>query len=156
VSLPSAAHVFPPALTPSLSVLSLWNTSLDNILQHLSLVLIPPLDSLRIFPSSLPLASSRLMDPPFVGIVETTLNALILFESSRRDHLPRITRRLAEKERGMIRSGAVFVGRLPSFRPFARSWKRPHSLQIFDRGESGIKRWTDGLVWSPSRSKSSC
>jgi hypothetical protein len=88
VSLPSAAHVFPPALTPSLSVLSLWNTSLDNILQHLSLVLIPALDSLRIFPSSLPLASSRLMDPPFVGIVETTLNALILFESSRRDHLP--------------------------------------------------------------------
>ena len=30
----------------------------------------------------------------------------------------------------MVQSGAVFV---------------------FDEHESGIKRWTDGLVWSPSR-----
>jgi hypothetical protein len=60
------------------------------------------------------------MDPPFVGIVETTLDALILLESSRRGHIPRITRRLAEKERGMIKSGSVFVGRLPSSRPVAQ------------------------------------
>lgn len=44
--------------------------------------------------------------------------------------IPRVTRRLIERERGMVQSGAVFV---------------------FDEHESGIKRWTDGLVWSPSR-----
>ncbi|KAL7411887.1 Gti1/Pac2 family-domain-containing protein [Mrakia frigida] len=65
--------------------------------------------------------------PPFSGIIETTLDALLVFEASRRGIIPRITRRLAEKERGMIQSGAVFV---------------------FDEGESGIKRWTDGLYWS--------
>lgn len=44
--------------------------------------------------------------------------------------IPRVTRRLIERERAMVQSGAVFV---------------------FDEHESGIKRWTDGLVWSPSR-----
>ncbi|OBZ91595.1 Global transcription regulator FGP1 [Choanephora cucurbitarum] len=44
--------------------------------------------------------------------------------------LPRITRRLQEKERQLVRSGSIFV---------------------FDETESGIKRWTDGRIWSPSR-----
>lgn len=44
--------------------------------------------------------------------------------------MPKVKRRLREEERKMIRSGQVFV---------------------FDERESGIKRWTDGLVWSPSR-----
>lgn len=41
-----------------------------------------------------------------------------------------VTRRLKESERRLVQSGSVFV---------------------FDEHESGIKRWTDGLIWSPSR-----
>lgn len=68
--------------------------------------------------------------PPFTGFVETTYDALLVFEAGRRGLIPRVTRRLTEDERSMVKSGAVF---------------------IFDESESGIKRWTDGLVWSPSR-----
>ncbi|KAF9351939.1 hypothetical protein BGX26_010144 [Mortierella sp. AD094] len=66
----------------------------------------------------------------FHGYIETTQDTLIIFEACRRGLLPRICRRLQEKERRIVRSGSVFV---------------------FDERESGIKRWTDGLVWSPSR-----
>ncbi|KAJ2934683.1 hypothetical protein H1R20_g2408, partial [Candolleomyces eurysporus] len=69
--------------------------------------------------------------PPFVGYVETTVNALRLIHAARQGVIPRITRRLNDNERRtMIKSGAVFV---------------------FSVEESGIKRWTDGLLWSPSR-----
>lgn len=44
--------------------------------------------------------------------------------------MPKVTRRLRDDERKLVRSGQVFV---------------------FDERESGIKRWTDGLLWSPSR-----
>ncbi|OZJ01963.1 hypothetical protein BZG36_05128 [Bifiguratus adelaidae] len=66
----------------------------------------------------------------FHGYIETTKDALLLFEACRRGLLPKIGRRLQEKERDIVRSGSVFV---------------------FDEQESGIKRWTDGLTWSPSR-----
>ncbi|KIK58082.1 hypothetical protein GYMLUDRAFT_45632 [Collybiopsis luxurians FD-317 M1] len=69
--------------------------------------------------------------PPFHGYVETTVNALRLIHAARQGVIPRITRRLNDTERrSMIKSGAVF---------------------IFSVEESGIKRWTDGLLWSPSR-----
>ncbi|TEB18902.1 hypothetical protein FA13DRAFT_1674013 [Coprinellus micaceus] len=69
--------------------------------------------------------------PPFIGYVETTVNALRLIHAARQGVIPRITRRLNDNERRtMIKSGAVFV---------------------FSVEESGIKRWTDGLLWSPSR-----
>ncbi|KAF9551808.1 hypothetical protein EC957_004131 [Mortierella hygrophila] len=66
----------------------------------------------------------------FHGYIETTQDTLLIFEACRRGFLPRICRRLQEKERRLVQSGTVFV---------------------FDERESGIKRWTDGLVWSPSR-----
>ncbi|ORZ10946.1 Gti1/Pac2 family-domain-containing protein [Lobosporangium transversale] len=66
----------------------------------------------------------------FHGYVETTQDTLLIFEACRRGLLPRICRRLQEKERRIVQSGTVFV---------------------FDERESGIKRWTDGLIWSPSR-----
>ncbi|KAA1467164.1 hypothetical protein DENSPDRAFT_769110 [Dentipellis sp. KUC8613] len=67
----------------------------------------------------------------FVGFVETTTDALRLIMAARQGVIPRITRRLNDSERrAMIRSGAVFV---------------------FCVEESGIKRWTEGLSWSPSR-----
>jgi hypothetical protein len=66
----------------------------------------------------------------FHGYIETTKDALLLFEACRRGILPRVNRRLQDKERYLIQSGTIFC---------------------FDENESGIKRWTDGLVWSPSR-----
>jgi hypothetical protein len=67
----------------------------------------------------------------FIGYVETTTDALRLIMAARQGIIPRITRRLNDSERrSMIRSGAVFV---------------------FCVEESGIKRWTEGLSWSPSR-----
>ncbi|ORZ25498.1 Gti1/Pac2 family-domain-containing protein [Absidia repens] len=66
----------------------------------------------------------------FFGHVETTRDSLILLEACRQGSLPRVRRRLQEQERQLVKSGAVFC---------------------FDENESGIKRWTDGLVWSPSR-----
>jgi len=68
--------------------------------------------------------------PPWQGWIETTGDALLIFEAARRGLIPRVTRRLVESERKMITSGSVFV---------------------FDEAESGIKRWTDGFFWSPSR-----
>ncbi|GAA5866334.1 hypothetical protein JCM3774_006619 [Rhodotorula dairenensis] len=70
-------------------------------------------------------------EPAFRGFVETTLDALLVLEGCRRGFLPKITRRLQEFEkRALVVSGAVFV---------------------FHEEETGIKRWTDGLSWSPSR-----
>ncbi|KAG0743868.1 hypothetical protein G6F57_009912 [Rhizopus arrhizus] len=64
------------------------------------------------------------------GFIETTTDTLLIFEACRQGVLPKINRRLQERERGAIKSGTVIV---------------------FDEKESGIKRWTDGLIWSPSR-----
>lgn len=74
--------------------------------------------------------SSGWGEPPWTGFIETTGDALLILEAARQGIIPRVTRRLVEAERKMIGSGAVFV---------------------FDEEESGIKRWTDGLFWSPSR-----
>ena len=69
-------------------------------------------------------------EPPWQGWIETTGDALLILEAARRGLIPRVTRRLVDSERKMITSGSVFV---------------------FDEDESGIKRWTDGFFWSPSR-----
>ncbi|KAH7100303.1 Gti1/Pac2 family-domain-containing protein [Auriculariales sp. MPI-PUGE-AT-0066] len=69
-------------------------------------------------------------EPPWSGWIETTGDALLILEAARQGIIPRVTRRLVESERKMIGSGSVFV---------------------FDEEESGIKRWTDGCFWSPSR-----
>ncbi|KAG8984332.1 hypothetical protein FRB94_006134 [Tulasnella sp. JGI-2019a] len=69
-------------------------------------------------------------EPPWNGFLETTEDALLILEAAKRRLIPRVTRRLAESERRLITSGSVFV---------------------FEEEESGIKRWTDGFLWSPSR-----
>jgi hypothetical protein len=66
----------------------------------------------------------------FYGLVESTTDALLIFEACRSGLLPRAKRRLLEGERRELRSGSIYV---------------------FDEKESGIKRWTDGRQWSPSR-----
>lgn len=66
----------------------------------------------------------------YYGGIESTADALRVFELCRQGRLGRVRRRLHDAERRQIRSGSVFV---------------------FDEAESGIRRWTDGRVWSPSR-----
>ncbi len=64
--------------------------------------------------------------PPFIGYVESTVNALRLIHAARQGVIPRITRRLNDTERRtMIKSGAVFV---------------------FSVDESTIKRWTGEYI----------
>ncbi|KAI1082453.1 Gti1/Pac2 family-domain-containing protein [Whalleya microplaca] len=64
------------------------------------------------------------------GFVRTPVDAIKLFEACRLGLLPRVQRRLSEKERQSIRSGSVFV---------------------WDEREAGMRRWTDGKSWSASR-----
>ncbi|KAK4992918.1 Gluconate transport-inducing protein [Elasticomyces elasticus] len=64
------------------------------------------------------------------GHVRTPNDAIILFEACRLGLLPRVQRRLSEKERQSIKSGSVFV---------------------WDEREAGMRRWTDGKSWSASR-----
>ncbi len=64
------------------------------------------------------------------GHVRTPADAIKLFEACRLGMLPRVQRRLSEKERQSIRSGSVFV---------------------WDEKEAGMRRWTDGKSWSASR-----
>ncbi|KAI1464826.1 Gti1/Pac2 family-domain-containing protein [Daldinia caldariorum] len=64
------------------------------------------------------------------GYVRTPADAIKLFEACRLGLLPRVQRRLSEKERQSITSGSVFV---------------------WDEREAGMRRWTDGKSWSASR-----
>lgn len=64
------------------------------------------------------------------GHVRNPADAIKLFEACRRGLLPRVQRRLSEKERQGIQSGSVFV---------------------WDEREAGMRRWTDGKSWSASR-----
>ncbi|CAM0140089.1 Gluconate transport-inducing protein [Umbelopsis sp. WA50703] len=66
----------------------------------------------------------------YFGHIKSPHDALIVFEACRRGLFHRIQRRLAEKERVHIRSGSVFA---------------------WDEREAGMRRWTDGRTWSPSR-----
>jgi hypothetical protein len=66
----------------------------------------------------------------YYGYVRTPADAIKLFEACRIGLLPRVQRRLSEKERQSIRSGSVFV---------------------WDEREAGMRRWTDGKSWSASR-----
>jgi hypothetical protein len=68
---------------------------------------------------------------PYVGIVENTVQALRLVHAAWLGIVPRTIRRLNDADRKeKIVSGAVFV---------------------FGVEESGMRRWTDGKLWSPSR-----
>lgn len=71
------------------------------------------------------------LEPTYRGYVASTQDALILFEACLVNLLHHIPRRPVGPERShLVRSGSVF---------------------IFDESASRIKRWTDGLNWSPSR-----
>lgn len=71
------------------------------------------------------------LQPTFTGYVASTEDALLLFQATINGKLPAVSRRPHDRERTeLVKSGAVFV---------------------FNEQTSGIKRWTDGIAWSPSR-----
>ncbi|KAJ2488568.1 Gluconate transport-inducing protein [Coemansia sp. RSA 2050] len=70
------------------------------------------------------------MTETYHGFIDTAHDALIVFEACNRGLLPRVQRRFSDRERRTIRSGAVYV---------------------WDEEETGMRRWTDGRTWSPSR-----
>lgn len=76
-------------------------------------------------------SQSNPLNPTFEGHIGTTLDALVLFEACLSGRLNHVPRRPHDRERqDLIRSGNVF---------------------IYEEHASGIKRWTDGVSWSPSR-----
>lgn len=71
------------------------------------------------------------MKPTWDGFLHTTYDALMVLEACLRGNLKHVARRPHDRERTqVIRSGNVF---------------------IYEEKSSGIKRWTDGVTWSPSR-----
>ncbi|KAL7919253.1 Gti1/Pac2 family domain-containing protein [Trichoderma austrokoningii] len=75
--------------------------------------------------------SNQPLMPTFEGHISTTMEALILFESCLHGRLAHVPRRPHDRERqDLISSGNVF---------------------LYEEHASGIKRWTDGISWSPSR-----
>ncbi|KAJ2684078.1 Gluconate transport-inducing protein, partial [Coemansia spiralis] len=70
------------------------------------------------------------MTETFHGFVDTAFDALLLFDACCDGRLPRVPRRFGDRERQTIQSGAVYV---------------------WDEEETGMRRWTDGRTWSPSR-----
>lgn len=77
------------------------------------------------------MASSAPLAPTFYGHIASTHDCLLLFEACLSGVLNHVARRPHDRERaGLIRSGNVF---------------------IYEEHSSGIKRWTDGVPWSPSR-----
>ncbi|KAK7963671.1 hypothetical protein PG996_008635 [Apiospora saccharicola] len=71
------------------------------------------------------------LQPTFTGYISSTMDALVLFEACLTGHISHVPRRPHDRERAnLIRSGNVF---------------------IYEEHSSGIKRWTDGVPWSPSR-----
>ncbi|KAK1768516.1 Gti1/Pac2 family-domain-containing protein [Phialemonium atrogriseum] len=76
-------------------------------------------------------SASQNLQPSWHGHVGSTMEAMILFEGWITGRVGRISRRPHDREREeLIRSGNIF---------------------IYEENASGIKRWTDGVTWSPSR-----
>ena len=66
----------------------------------------------------------------FNGYINTLEEAVMLAQACDLYIVPCVKNRLTERERRQITCGSIFV---------------------FCEEESGIKRWTDGKAWSPSR-----
>lgn len=72
-----------------------------------------------------------LLVPTYFGFIESTYDALVLFEACLSGLIAHVPRRPHDREREhVIKSGNIF---------------------LYEESTSGIKRWTDGISWSPSR-----
>lgn len=76
-------------------------------------------------------ANSTTMQPTWRGFVHTTFDALMVLEACLGGTLNHIPRRPHDRERASIITGG--------------------NVFIYEENASGIKRWTDGVTWSPSR-----
>jgi Gti1/Pac2 family transcription factor len=75
--------------------------------------------------------STSELDATYYGFIGSTYDALILFEACIAGQIKHVSRRPQNHERErVIQSGGIF---------------------IYEENTSGIKRWTDGISWSPSR-----
>ncbi|CAI7623023.1 unnamed protein product [Penicillium pancosmium] len=75
--------------------------------------------------------ASTVLEPSFSGYVASTQDALILFEACLNGTLHLISRHPYPRERSrLVCSGNIF---------------------IYKEQSPGIRRWTDGVKWSPSR-----
>jgi Gti1/Pac2 family transcription factor len=71
------------------------------------------------------------LNATYYGFIGSTYDALILFEACIAGQVKHVSRRPRDSEREcVIQSGRIF---------------------IYEENTSGIKRWTDGISWSPSR-----
>lgn len=71
------------------------------------------------------------LTPTYHGFISSTYDALVLFEACLSGQINHVARRPHDREREhVIKSGNIF---------------------IYEEHSSGIKRWTDGVSWSPSR-----
>jgi Gti1/Pac2 family transcription factor len=76
-------------------------------------------------------SSTPQLSATYYGFIGSTYDALILFEACLSGRIAHVARRPHDREREtVIKSGRVF---------------------IYEEHSSGIKRWTDGISWSPSR-----
>ena len=92
------------------------------------LPLLPPVPAVEI---AMNVGKAPACVPTWRGHIETTKDALIIFEACFTGALAHCFRRPHDRERSqLIVSGNVFV---------------------YEEATSGIKRWTDGIPWSPSR-----
>ncbi|KAB5511621.1 Gti1/Pac2 family-domain-containing protein [Coniochaeta sp. 2T2.1] len=78
-----------------------------------------------------PVGMPEILQPTYFGFVRTAKDACVLLEMLLSGRLPHVQRRPHERERAdIVKSGNVF---------------------IYEESISGVRRWTDGVNWSPSR-----
>lgn len=84
-----------------------------------------------LLPNSMQQDNGTNLKPTWTGFIHSTWDALIILEACLQGSLTHIPRRPHDRERAnIITSGNIF---------------------IYEENASGIKRWTDGVTWSPSR-----
>jgi hypothetical protein len=76
------------------------------------------------------MAKEATVKEAFCGYIETIEDAYLVIDAARQNRLPRVMQRLNDADKKTIRSGSVFV---------------------LNEKECGVRRWTDGRIWSPSR-----
>lgn len=65
-----------------------------------------------------------------LGFIRTQMDALLVAHATRLHLLPEVSERLRQRNKAKLRNGSIFC---------------------FSEEGTGMKRWTDGRVWSPSK-----